>query len=71
MLDDFGHEMEHTQSKMDNTLNKIARVMHLTSGECIQHFIAKHQCNRTKNPVVSFSKMGFDEKFHMAVLLES
>ncbi|XP_018020780.1 syntaxin-6 [Hyalella azteca] len=31
MLDEFGHEMEHTQSKMDNTLNKIAKVMHLTN----------------------------------------
>ncbi|KAF2361181.1 Syntaxin 6 N-terminal [Trinorchestia longiramus] len=31
MLDEFGHEMEHTQSKMDNTLNRIAKVMHLTN----------------------------------------
>ncbi|KAB7499711.1 Syntaxin-6 [Armadillidium nasatum] len=31
MLDDFGHEMEHTQSKMENTLGKIARVMRLTN----------------------------------------
>lgn len=31
MLDEFGHEMEHTQSKMDNTLNKIAKVMRLTN----------------------------------------
>ncbi|XP_076035236.1 syntaxin 6 isoform X2 [Oratosquilla oratoria] len=31
MLDDFGHEMENTQSKMENTLNKVAKVMHLTN----------------------------------------
>ncbi|KAA0196885.1 hypothetical protein HAZT_HAZT010810 [Hyalella azteca] len=39
MLDEFGHEMEHTQSKMDNTLNKIAKVMHLTNGECSHWYI--------------------------------
>lgn len=31
MLDDFGHEMETTQSKMENTLSKMAKVMHLSS----------------------------------------
>ncbi|XP_050733390.1 syntaxin-6-like isoform X2 [Eriocheir sinensis] len=31
MLDDFGHEMENTQSKMENTLSKVAKVMHLSS----------------------------------------
>lgn len=33
MLDDFGHEMENTQSKMENTLSKVAKVMHLSSGK--------------------------------------
>ncbi|XP_066962965.1 syntaxin-6 isoform X3 [Macrobrachium rosenbergii] len=31
MLDDFGHEMETTQSKMETTLSKMAKVMHLSS----------------------------------------
>nr|XP_045612974.1 syntaxin-6-like isoform X2 [Procambarus clarkii] len=31
MLDDFGHEMETTQSKMENTLSKMAKVMHLSN----------------------------------------
>ncbi|KAK7078395.1 Syntaxin-6 [Halocaridina rubra] len=31
MLDDFGHEMETTQSKMENTLSKMAKVMHLST----------------------------------------
>lgn len=33
MLDDFGHEMDHTHSKMENTLSKMAKVLHLSNGE--------------------------------------
>ncbi|KAK3876331.1 hypothetical protein Pcinc_018870 [Petrolisthes cinctipes] len=31
MLDDFGHEIDHTHSKMENTLSKMAKVMHLSN----------------------------------------
>lgn len=32
MLDDFGHEMDHTQSRLDNVMKKLAKVSHMTSG---------------------------------------
>ena len=35
MLDEFGHEMDHTQSKMENTVNKMAKIMRLTNGKCL------------------------------------
>ncbi|XP_040846864.1 syntaxin-10 isoform X3 [Ochotona curzoniae] len=31
MLDAFGHEMEHTQSRMDGVLRRLAKVSHMTS----------------------------------------
>ncbi|XP_037530348.1 syntaxin-6 isoform X3 [Nematolebias whitei] len=31
MLDDFGHEMDHTQSRLDNVMKKLAKVSHMTS----------------------------------------
>lgn len=33
MLDTFAHEMDHTQSRMDGVLRKMAKVSHMTSGE--------------------------------------
>lgn len=33
MLDDFGHEIEGTESKLDSTMKKIATAMHLSNGE--------------------------------------
>ncbi|XP_061593500.1 syntaxin-6 [Cololabis saira] len=31
ILDDFGHEMDHTQSRLDNVMKKLAKVSHMTS----------------------------------------
>lgn len=31
MLDEFSHEMEHTESRLDTTMKKIARVMHMSN----------------------------------------
>lgn len=33
MLDDFGHEMEQTESRMDNVMKKMAKVLHMSTGE--------------------------------------
>lgn len=33
MLDAFVHEMDHTQSRMDGVLRKMAKVSHMTNGE--------------------------------------
>ena len=33
MLDDFAHEMDTTDSKMDNVMKKMAKVMHMSSGK--------------------------------------
>ncbi|XP_068599361.1 syntaxin-6 isoform X2 [Brachionichthys hirsutus] len=31
MLDDFGHEVDNTQSRLDNVMKKLAKVSHMTS----------------------------------------
>jgi len=33
MLDDFGHEMDHTESRMDNVMKKMAKVLHMSTGK--------------------------------------
>ena len=32
MLDDFAHEMDTTESKMDNVMKKMAKVLHMSNG---------------------------------------
>jgi len=32
MLDDFSHELDSTQSRLDNVMKKLAKVSHMTSG---------------------------------------
>jgi syntaxin 6 len=32
MLDDFAHEMDTTETKMDNVMKKIAKVLHMSNG---------------------------------------
>lgn len=32
MLDDFSHEMDNTQSRLDNVMKKLAKVSHMTNG---------------------------------------
>ena len=32
MLDDFAHEMDSTDSKMDNVMKKMAKVLHMSNG---------------------------------------
>lgn len=32
MLDDFGQQMENTQSRLDSVMKKLAKVSHMTSG---------------------------------------
>lgn len=33
MLDEFGNELEQTESKLDSTMKKVAKVLHITSGK--------------------------------------
>ena len=33
MLDEFGAEIEHTESRLDATMKKIAKVLHMSDGE--------------------------------------
>lgn len=35
MLDDFAHEMETTESKLDSNMKKIAKVLHMSNGKNI------------------------------------
>lgn len=35
MLDDFGNELENTESKMDSTMKKMAKVLNLNNGNLI------------------------------------
>jgi hypothetical protein len=32
ILDEFGHEMDNTESRMDVTMKKMAKVMHMSNG---------------------------------------
>ena len=33
MLDDFAHEMDTTETKMDNVMKKMAKVLHMSNGK--------------------------------------
>ena len=33
MLDDFHHEMDKTESRMDTVMKKMAKVLHMSSGK--------------------------------------
>lgn len=33
MLDDFGNELENTESKLDSTMKKVAKVLRMNNGE--------------------------------------
>lgn len=33
MLDDFGNEFDTTESKLDTTMKKVAKVLHMNNGE--------------------------------------
>lgn len=37
MLDDFGHELGNTDSKLDSTMKKMAKLMHVTNGEGLSY----------------------------------
>lgn len=43
MLDEFGTELENTDSKLDSTMKKVAKVLHLSNGKKIVYcyFILK------------------------------
>lgn len=36
MLDDFGNELENTESKIDSTMKKMAKVLHMNNGMTLQ-----------------------------------
>ena len=36
MLDDFAHEMDTTESKMDNVMKKMAKVLHMSNGMSVR-----------------------------------
>ncbi|XP_035310195.1 syntaxin-6 isoform X1 [Cricetulus griseus] len=47
MLDDFSHELESTQSRLDNVMKKLAKVSHMTSAYvCGCIFATAHVCVR-------------------------
>lgn len=33
MLDEFAHELETSQSRMDNAMKKVAKVLHMSNGK--------------------------------------
>ena len=37
MLDDFAHEMDTTETKMDNVMKKMAKVLHMSNGKDKMH----------------------------------
>lgn len=46
MLDDFGNELETTESKIDSTMKKMAKVLHMNNGK---EFHQKFQFNKYIN----------------------
>ncbi|XP_053490184.1 syntaxin-6 isoform X3 [Ictalurus furcatus] len=42
MLDDFGHEIDNTQSRLDNVMKKLAKVSHMTS--------ERYHCSQVQRP---------------------
>ena len=32
MLDEFGQDMDHTETRLDQTMKKMAKVMHMSNG---------------------------------------
>ena len=39
IMDDMSHEMENAESKMDSTLKKMAKVMHMSNGMHFYHIM--------------------------------
>lgn len=39
MLDDFGNELDNTDSKLDSTMKKVAKVLHMTNGKKMVLFL--------------------------------
>lgn len=39
MLDDFGNELDNTESKLDTTMKKVAKVLHMTNGKCDKYHV--------------------------------
>lgn len=39
MLDDFGNEFETTESKLDSTMKKMAKVLHMNNGKLLKYWI--------------------------------
>lgn len=39
MLDDFRHDMDHTETRLDQTMKKMAKVMHMSNGKFPTIFI--------------------------------
>lgn len=37
MLEDFGNEMDSADAKMDATMKKVAKIMHMTNGVYCSH----------------------------------
>jgi len=47
MLDDFSREMDTTDTKMDNVMKKMAKVLHMSSGKTVNGSdCLKSRCSR-------------------------
>lgn len=49
MLDDFGTELENTESKLDSTMKKVAKVLHISNGK---HNCFVEKCSTTTKDLV-------------------
>lgn len=38
MLDEFGTEMEHTESRLDTTMKKMAKALKISNGKSLDYF---------------------------------
>lgn len=50
MLDEFGTELESTESRLDTTMKKMAKVLRISNGE----YLIIYRTNALKDLVISF-----------------
>ena len=57
----MGHEMENAESKMDSTLKKMAKVLHMSNGKCVLiiqlvSIIHKKKTRKNLGSITNFKK---------------
>lgn len=68
MLDDFGNELESTESKLDTTMKKVAKVLHMNNGKYFYCFAARATSSNEK---INYAFMFADSRQWTAIIVLS